>query len=205
MATEPTSAKTQTQYWLKPEQIDSMRSATVENSAGYLAPRNDAILAVLADTGLRVNECRLLDVDMLDLDDGVINLPASIQKDYPNENSPEDTAIGLADETVRTLRMYLQSRWKDTEALFPSRQNDRISNQSIRDLVANAAQSAEIRPYSAGNGRGQPGDVHPHTYRHSVAYRMLRREEKTIYDVKARLRHASLITTDRIYSHLDVV
>lgn len=190
---------------MKPEQIDRMRSATVENSARYLQARNDAIIAVLTDTGLRVNELRLLDVDMIDLDDGVTNLPASIQKDYANDNSPSDTTIGLATDTIRTLRMYLSNRWKDTKALFPSRQNDRVSNQSIRDLVANAAEWANVEPHSTGNGRGEPNDVTPHTFRHSVAYRMLRREDKSIYDVKNRLRHASLITTDRMYSHLDVV
>ena len=36
------------------------------------------------------------------------------------------TEIQLADELVRTLRMYLVARCEDTEALFPSRQSDRI-------------------------------------------------------------------------------
>ena len=209
MATDTDSANSQTRkatYWLKPGQIDEMRNATVENSPRYLKQRNDSILAVLADTGLRVNELRLLDVDMLDLDDGVIYLPADCQKDYPNDNSPTDTTIGLASDTVRTLRTYLANRWKDTDAVFPSRQSDRISNQSVRDLVARTAKQADIQPYSTGNGRGEHTDVTPHTFRHSVAYRMLRREDdKTIYDVKNRLRHASLVTTDQVYSHMDVV
>lgn len=42
--------------WLKPKQVEAMRSATIMNSAGYLAARNDAIIAVLYDTGLRVAE-----------------------------------------------------------------------------------------------------------------------------------------------------
>ena len=33
--------------WLKPEQVSAMRDATVATSAGYLAGRNDAILALL--------------------------------------------------------------------------------------------------------------------------------------------------------------
>lgn len=41
---------------LKPEQVDQMRTAAVANSATYLAARNDAIIATLYDTGLRVGE-----------------------------------------------------------------------------------------------------------------------------------------------------
>ena len=74
--------------WLKPEQVSEMRDATVATSAGYLAGRNDAILALLYDTGLRVGELVALNVEMLDLNEGVLMLPAPIQKDYPNNNNP---------------------------------------------------------------------------------------------------------------------
>jgi hypothetical protein len=65
-----------------------MRSATVENSAGYLAARNDAIIAGRYETDLRVAELVALDVAMLGLDDGVLMLPASIQKRYPTDSDP---------------------------------------------------------------------------------------------------------------------
>jgi integrase/recombinase XerC/integrase/recombinase XerD len=48
--------------------------------------------------------------------------------------------------------------------------------------------------------------VTPHTLRHSVAYRMLNVEEaNTFYDVRNRLRHASIQTTERVYDHIDRV
>ena len=193
------------QVWLKPEQIEEMRNAIVEESADYLASRNDALLAVLADTGLRVAEAVALDVEMLDLSEGIIMLPAGIQKDYPNDNTPEYVEIELASETVRTLRTYLSNRWKDSPALFPSRQSERMTKESVRNVVTKAAESAQVRPYTTG-GRGEPSDVTPHTYRHSVAYRMLNREEgNTLYDVTKRLRHATIVTTERVYSHFDRV
>lgn len=203
-------------YWLKPSQVDAMRNATVENSAHYLANRNDAIHAVLADTGLRVNECRLLDADMIDFDDGVLDIPARIQKGYiPPEERPEDepysgpdpVGIGLKSETLRTLKKYLNDRWyqgKETDALFPGRSSDRISTQGIRNLVSKDAEYAEIRPHST-QGRGSTDDVHPHGYRHGVAYRMVRKEGKQMVEVKNRLRHSSLDTTEAYYSHFDVV
>ena len=207
----PPSANTQTQpdpqaaVWLKPEQVDELRSATVENSASYLGARNDAAIALLYDTGLRVSELTSLDVDLLDLSEGIIMLPAGIQKDYPTDRSPQYTEIKLAGETVRTLRMYLNGRWKDTEALFPSRQSDRMTTESVRNVVRRAAEDADIAPYTV-LGRGGPEQVTPHTLRHSVAYRMLNREDgNTLYDVTKRLRHATIATTERVYSHFDRV
>jgi len=202
--------KTQTEekatVWLKPDQVDQMRSATVEASATYLAARNDALIATLYDTGLRVSEAVALDVeDHVDLDDGVIALPADLQKDYPTDRSPSYTEIGLADETVRTLRMYLGGRWKESPALWPSRQADRMSTESVRNVVRAAAVAADVRPLTLA-GRGEPVDVTPHTLRHSVAYRMLNVEEgNTFYDVRNRLRHASIQTTERVYDHIDRV
>jgi len=201
---------TQTQekatVWLKPDQVDAMRSATVEASATYLATRNDALIATLYDSGLRVSEAIALDIDdHLDLDDGVIALPADLQKDYPTDRSPSYTEIELADETVRTLRMYLAGRWKDTAALWPSRQSERMSTESVRNVVRDAAVAADVRPMTVA-GRGDPEDVTPHTLRHSVAYRMLNVEDgNTFYDVRNRLRHASLQTTERVYDHIDRV
>ena len=192
--------------WLKPDQVDQMRSATVEQSATYLAARNDALIATLYDTGLRVGEAVALDeADHIDLDDGVIALPADIQKDYPTDRTPNYTEIDLADETVRTLRMYLAGRWKDTAALWPSRQSDRMTTESVRNVVRDAAVAADVRPMTTA-GRGEPEQVTPHTLRHSVAYRMLNVEDgHNFYDVRNRLRHATIQTTERVYDHIDRV
>ncbi|NEU56277.1 site-specific integrase [Halorussus sp. MSC15.2] len=206
-----TSTNTQTQTeekakaWLKPEQVDELRTATVAESADYLSLRNDTIIAVLYDTGLRVGELVQLDVDMLDLDEGIIMLPAHVQKDYPNANSPTYTEIELATDTVRTLRNYINSRWKDPDALFPSRQSERMTEESVRNVVEDAAEDGDVRPFTVG-GRGEPSEITPHTLRHSVAYRMLNREQgNTLYDVTKRLRHATIQTTERVYSHFDRV
>jgi integrase/recombinase XerC/integrase/recombinase XerD len=142
---------------------------------------------------------------MLDLDEGVLMLPASIQKDYPNDNAPQYTEIELASEVVRMLRMYLSSRWKDSPALFPSRQAERMTTESVRNVVRSAAGAADVRPFTT-EGRGSAEQVTPHTLRHSVAYRMLNRERgNTLYDVTKRLRHATIQTTERVYSHFDRV
>nr|WP_241881515.1 hypothetical protein [Halorubrum sp. Ib24] len=45
-----------------------------------------------------------------------------------------------------------------------------------------------------------------HTLRHSAAYRMLNVENRhSFYDVRNRLRHATIQTTEKVYDHIDRV
>ena len=190
--------------YLKPAQVEAMRDAAYTGDHG---DRDDAIVTVLYDTGLRRGELAQVDRDMLDLDEGELRVPASIQKDYPNDNTPSPVTFGLDRSgelrTVRTLRAYLGD---DREgALIPSRKSDRMTGKGINDVVKRLASRAEVRPYHNA-GRGDPSDVTAHTLRHSVAWRMLRAEEgNTIYDVRNRLRHATVLTTERRYDHFQKV
>jgi len=56
--------------WLKPEQIESRRLACYSVGDGYLQQRNEGIIALLADAGLRVGELVDIDVVMLPDDHG---------------------------------------------------------------------------------------------------------------------------------------
>jgi integrase/recombinase XerD len=182
-----------------------MRTAAVQQSASYLSARNDAIIAVLSDTALRVGELVQLTDDMFDNNDGVLRIPGHIQKQYPHDDgSPGPATIDLDDDTTRTLTMYINGRWKDSQYIFPSRQSDQMTTESVRNVIEDAAKAADIEPYIGHAGRGEPDDVTPHTLRHSLAYRLLEREDgNTLYDVSRRLRHSSIQTTERIYSHFD--
>lgn len=193
-------------HWLKPEQIEAMRDAAHEGRHGQ---RDDAILTILYDTGLRRKELAHVDRDMLDLEDEVLRLPTNVQKDYPNENSPDPTMLSLDPEgelrTVRTLRAYLSTRDDDSPALFPSRKSERITGKGINDVVQRAAERADVRPYTF-EGRGTADGVSAHTLRHSVAYRMLHDYDGyTLYNVRNRLRHQRLATTERVYDHFETV
>jgi integrase len=54
--------------------------------------------------------------------------------------------------------------------------------------------------------RRDADDVTAHTLRHSVAWRMLRVEDdNTLYDVRNRLRHSSILTTEREYDHFETI
>ncbi|MFD1687601.1 tyrosine-type recombinase/integrase [Halobellus litoreus] len=196
-------SKTQASVWLKPDQVDALRSAVYRCRPDYLQQRDDALLALMYDTGLRVGELVALDVDHLREGNTRLYLPGHLQKDYPNDNSPDAVRMKLDADTTRTLSAYLGSRWKDTEALFPSRERDRITTQGVRDLLRTVAREAGVEPFHLDGSRGEPDDVTPHALRHSVAWRMMNAEEgNTLYDVRNRLRHRSIQTTERVYDHL---
>jgi integrase len=183
-----------------------MRDAAHEGRHG---PRNDAIVTVLYDTGLRRGELKQVDHDMLDLEEEQLRIPATIQKDYPNENSPSAATFALDRantlRTVRTLRAHLDARERTSNALFASQKSNRMTGKGINDVVKRLAEDAGVRPYTYA-GRGHPDDVTAHTLRHSVAWRMLRAEDgNTLYDVRNRLRHATILTTERKYDHFETI
>ena len=192
--------------YLKPDQVEAMRDAAYDGQNGT---RDEAIITLLYDTGLRRSELSQVDRGMLDLDESELRIPASIQKDYPNESSPDPVTFAIDPDnslrTERTLRSYLQHRGDQYSALFPSRKSGRMTGKGINDVVKRLAQKAEVRPYRF-DGRGSPADVTAHTLRHSVAWRMLRAEDgNTLYDVRNRLRHATILTTERRYDHFQTV
>ena len=87
--------------------------------------------------------------------------------------------------------------------MFPSRSSERITTQGVRNAISKVAQGADIEPHLVDGTRGDPGDVTPHALRHSVAYRMMNAEEgNTLYDVRNRLRHRSIQTTEQVYDHI---
>jgi len=198
-----TDSKVRAKVWLRPEQVDDLRSACYEVGAEYLQQRNEAIIALMYDTGLRVGELVALDVDHLRDGNTAVYLPTKIQKDYPTDSSPPPATLELASDVSRLLSSYLTNRWKDSDALFPSRSSNRITTQGVRDLVSKVAVEAGVQPYLLDGSRGDSDDVTPHALRHSVAYRMMNDERgNTLYDVRNRLRHRSITTTEQVYDHI---
>jgi len=198
-----TDSKVRAKVWLTPDQVDDLRSACYSTGADYLQQRNEAIIALMYDTRLRVGELVAVDVDMLREGNSTLYVPTEIQKDYPNDNEPAPATLELASDVTRLLSSYLNSRWKESPALFPSRSSDRITPQGVRNAISKVAEEAGIEPYLVDGTRGEPDDVTPHALRHSVAYRMMNAEEgNTLYDVRNRLRHRSIQTTEQVYDHI---
>ena len=197
------NSKVRAKVWVTPDQVEALRSACYTAGAEYLQQRNEAIITFMYDTGLRVGELVQVDKTLLRNGNSELYLPTDIQKDYPNENSPPPVTLTLSEDTARLLSAYLNSRWKDPQGLFPSRSSDRISEQGVRNMLHKIAEEAGVCPYKIDGTRGNASDITPHALRHSVAYRMMNEEEEhTLYDVRNRLRHRSIQTTERIYDHM---
>ena len=70
-------------------------------------------------------------------------------------------------------------------------------------MLKTVAAEADVRPYLVEGGRGDPDDATPHALRHGVAWRMMNAEDRhTLCDVRNRLRHRSITTTERRYDHI---
>lgn len=192
------------------EQIESLRDSAYTREQRYdTSLRDEVMIVLLADLGLRAVELTRLKRSMFNFDDETVTIPASIQKDYPIEGvSPSTARLGLDKyghfSTVRLLRQYFSSDWwtgKDTEYLFPSRQSETISTQTIQNTVKELAEEADVRPHRTDGEASDPSELHPHALRHSLASYMLQDSDTRLVDVRNRLRHRSITTTERIYEH----
>jgi len=203
-STHPRKSDVEATTWLLPEQVKTMRDVCLtEQFHPSRQDRNEVIVALLYDLGLRAQELVGLNVEDIDLksDPVTVYLSSDIQKGSP---PPATREIGRWGDlgTTRSLRRYLRDRDRDTSALIPTRSSDRMTPRSLRRLINRIAVAADVSPRVASGGYGEPEDVTPHTLRHSVAYRIIQKMNGRLEDVQLRLRHANRATTDQIYSHL---
>ena len=86
------------------------------NGCSYLQGRNETIITLLADTGLRVSELVALDWDHVDLD---VDRPELYLSGGLQKGTKRDAYLDLEDKTARQLRGYWNGAWKTTDAVFP--------------------------------------------------------------------------------------
>lgn len=192
--------------------IEELRDAALDRPLRYDSLgqrlRDEALVVCAIDFGLRVNELRELKRTMFRLDQGELMLPGHIQKDYPTDESPRTATLRVDPYdhfgTIRLLRSYFASDWyqnRDTDYVFPSRQSNQMTTESIRNVVEDLAVHAGVTVYRTDGESADSSELHPHSLRHSLANYMLRDSDTRLIDVRNRLRHRSLTTTERIYDH----
>lgn len=192
--------------------IDNLRDAAHDRPLRYDSLgqrlRDETIVVCAIDFGLRAKELQSLKRSMFRLDQQELMLPGHVQKDYPTDESPESAMLRIDPfshfATIRLLRSYFASDWyqsRESDYVFPSRQSNQMTTETIRNVIADLAVHTNVEVYRTDGEAADPSELHPHALRHSLANYMLANKNTRLVDVRNRLRHRSISTTERIYEH----
>lgn len=172
------------------EQIIKFAYTEQNNSTTYyskkIALRNTLILELLFATGMRISELCSLTMDSLDLSDYVIKIHGKGSK---------ERLIQICNKNIQNLiNQYceeFQFEISFKNFLFINRLGNRLSEQSVRNMIADYANRANIHLH-----------ITPHMFRHSFATLLLE-EDVDIRYIQQMLGHSS-ITTTQIYTHTSI-
>ena len=172
-------------HFLTGDEIGTLLSAPPSNDPMGL--RDQAILETLYSAGLRVSELVGINLDDLDLDDGLVRVRGKGKK---------ERLAPLGRFAVKALRRWLKKRQPAkgqttlaASAVFLNRFGKRITTRSVGRMLEKYLKLT-----------GLDARTSPHTLRHSFATHLLDRGAD-IRSVQELLGHKSLVTT-QIYTHV---
>ncbi|WPO99797.1 tyrosine recombinase XerC [Pseudomonas sp. HR96] len=149
----------------------------------FLARRDQAMLELFYSSGLRLSELTSLNLDQLDLADGLVQVHGKGSK---------TRILPVGRKAREALQAWLPMRALSGPAdgaVFVSQQGRRLGPRAI-----------QLRVKSAG-ARELGQNLHPHMLRHSFASHLLE-SSQDLRAVQEMLGHADIATT-QIYTHLD--
>lgn len=150
-----------------------------------LAVRDLAMLELLYSSGLRLSELVSLDLADVDFDERMVRVTGKGAK---------TRVVPVGSRAISALRAWLplreRQRVEGETAMFTGRSGRRLSTRAVQQRVKLQARR-----------QGVPGDIHPHTLRHSFASHLLE-SSGDLRAVQELLGHADISTT-QIYTHLD--
>jgi integrase/recombinase XerD len=148
--------------------------------------RNLAIVEILFSTGMRVSEVCNLNIEDINLKNGVIKVFG--------KGSKERIIQICQHETLSIIKTYYQcykQEIKSSSSFFINRLGQRISTQSVRLIIKSYVKKA-----------GLSKRITPHTFRHTFATLLLE-EDVDIKYIQNMLGHSSIAIT-QIYTHVNV-
>ncbi len=169
-----------------PKTLDTDRTLQLLDGAledDFLAQRDQAILELFYSSGLRLSELTGLNLEQLDLADGLVQVHGKGSK---------TRVLPVGRKAREALQQWLPLRALSNpadDAVFVSQQGRRLGPRAIQ-LRVKAAGEREL---------GQ--NLHPHMLRHSFASHLLE-SSQDLRAVQEMLGHADIATT-QIYTHLD--
>ena len=168
------------------EQVQKLLDAPGDGD--LLSARDKAMLEILYSSGIRVSELVELDMQDLDLHEGVLRVKGKGKKDRL-------TPIGS--QAIKAVQRYFELRAADTRCqqstnatrVFLNKHGEPLSTRSVRRKLDKYLVQAGLDP-----------GISPHTLRHSFATHLLN-NGADLRSVQELLGHQSLSTT-QIYTHL---
>ncbi len=166
--------------------IDDMISLIEKpEGIGIIPVRDKAILELLYSSGLRVSEIAGLNVDDVDMKEGLVKVRGKGKK---------ERLLPVGSKALDALKSYMIEKMlfrKIGRALFLNRRDQRLSPRGIRRIVVKYARMIGI-----------DGPIGPHTVRHTFASHLLQ-GGADLRVIQELLGHASLSTTQK-YTHIDI-
>lgn len=152
---------------------------------GMPAARDRAILELLYSSGLRVSELAGLNVEDMNLREGLVKVRGKGKK---------ERIVPVGGAALDAVKSYMVERTlerRTDKALFLNRRGARLTDRSVRRVVSKYARAL-----------GLGGKVSPHTLRHSFATHLLH-GGADLRVIQELLGHSSLSTTQK-YTHMDI-
>jgi len=169
-----------------PKTLDTDRALQLLEGGGeddFLAQRDQAILELFYSSGLRLSELTGLNLEQLDLADGLVEVLGKGSK---------TRVLPVGRKAREALQAWLPLRAlanPQDDAVFVSQRGTRLGPRAI-----------QVRVKAAGE-RELGQNLHPHMLRHSFASHLLE-SSQDLRAVQELLGHADIKTT-QIYTHLD--
>lgn len=159
--------------------------------ANFINSRDKAILELLYSSGIRVSELSGINIDDLNLKEGLLKVKGKGKK---------ERIVPFGDKASDALKSYVVERmlykkkksFRDNQsAFFLNIRGGRLTDRQIRRIVVKYARNI-----------GLNGQIGPHTLRHSFATHLLigGADLRVIQEL---LGHSSISTTQK-YTHLDI-
>ncbi len=157
-----------------------IQSAFAKDAKDERGMRDRAILETFYSTGIRISELVGLDTEDVDFIGGIVKVLGKGRK---------ERIVPIGEIALSAIKAYLDKRKKESDVLFLNKNNTRITDRGVRDIVKKYIKLASIRQ-----------GVSAHTFRHSFATHMLN-HGADLRSVQELLGHANLSTT-QIYTHM---
>jgi integrase/recombinase XerC len=165
--------------------VDDIARLLNVSASDTLAVRDLAMLELMYSSGLRLAELVSLNDGDVDFDERVVRVTGKGAK---------TRVLPVGNKAIAALRAWMQVRPGQLQApesaIFTGRGGKRLGARAVQQRIKDWARR-----------QGIPGDVHPHTLRHSFASHLLE-SSGDLRAVQELLGHADISTT-QIYTHLD--